>query len=281
MGQPISPRATPRNWPGGEDQPGRELRQHDRLVATQQLELPVRGYPNRYPFDTYELLLGIGLARVYPDGRVERLGRDEAAGHLFLTLQDQLPREEIGPPAKLDPDLPRQPDDVYELLVLQQLRMTRPLHEQVLAVLLVVLIAAAAAYAVFMRPLHDLVINCGALVIGVWGIRAILSPGTAYRTVVDLALSVVILFLLGAITVRALQFSHARAGLAGARAEPALAAEHSPEHPSSRCDFPGCTNAIAARCAGCGQAFCPRHVAGGQSPRCDACAAAADASGRA
>ena len=37
-----------------------------------------------------------------------------------------------------------------------------------------------------------------------------MTPGTAYRTVVDMALSAVILFLLGAITVRALQFCYSK-----------------------------------------------------------------------
>jgi hypothetical protein len=71
------------------------------------------------------------------------------------------------------------------------------------------LIAAAAGYAVFMRPLQDLVVNSGALVLGVWGVRSILTPGNLYYlTTVDLALSIVIIFLLGAITVRALMFIH-------------------------------------------------------------------------
>jgi hypothetical protein len=86
------------------------------------------------------------------------------------------------------------------------LHFSRPLYERVLAVLLVLLVAFAAAYAVFMRPLQDLVLNSGALVLGVWGIRSILSPGTASRTLVDLTLSFVILFLLSAITIRAHQF---------------------------------------------------------------------------
>ncbi len=51
--------------------------------------------------------------------------------------------------------------------------------------------------------------NSGALVLGVWGIRAILTPSNIYYiTAIDLALSVVIIFLLGAITVRALLFVH-------------------------------------------------------------------------
>jgi hypothetical protein len=73
----------------------------------------------------------------------------------------------------------------------------------VLAVLLVLLIASAAAYSVFLRPLHDLVLNSGALVLGVWGIRSILTPANLYYlTAIDLALSIVIIFTLGAITVR-------------------------------------------------------------------------------
>lgn len=81
--------------------------------------------------------------------------------------------------------------------------------------LLVLLIAAAAAYSVFLRPLDELFVNAGALVLGVWGIRAILVPGSlAYVTAVDLALSMVIIFLLGALTIRALLFVHDRGELA-------------------------------------------------------------------
>jgi len=41
-----------------------------------------------------------------------------------------------------------------------------PVTGRVVAVLLVLRVAAAAAYSVFLRPLHDLVLNSGALVIG-------------------------------------------------------------------------------------------------------------------
>lgn len=64
-------------------------------------------------------------------------------------------------------------------------------------------VTAAAAFAVFMRPLDQLVINAGALVLGVWGVRAILlGAGVAGLTIVDVSLLVVILFLLVAIAFR-------------------------------------------------------------------------------
>lgn len=252
-----------------------DLTSTDALV-TQSVTLPVRGTPSRYPFDVYELWLGVGMARVLPDGTVQPLSRAEGAGHLLLTLQEQLPRETMSAPVAANPDLDREPDDPYELQTLQVLRFSRPLHEQILAMLLVLLISAAAAYAVFMHPLHQLVLSSGALVIGVWGIRALLSPGTAYRTLVDLALSAVILFLLAAITVRALRYCYQRGG---------LGQHHPAAGPATgfgnTCDYPGCANTIATRCAVCGRAFCPRHVSATLPAECDLCATDSDPVGTA
>jgi hypothetical protein len=95
----------------------------------------------------------------------------------------------------------------YQYLVLTELTFTRPLYLQILTVLLVLLITAAASYAVFIEPVSQLVVNAGALILGIWGIRTILvgqgtPPGA---TAVDLSLSIVILFLLVAIAVRMLR----------------------------------------------------------------------------
>jgi hypothetical protein len=177
-------------------------------VVTDSVTLPLSGNPSRYPFDVYTMVLAVGMSRVFPDGTVQPLSREEIGGHLFVTIQEQLPRENMTDPELIDPRSVADADDIMQYAVVQRLQFERPAHARIIAMLLVVLIAAAAAYAVFMRPLHDLVINSGALVLGVWGIRSILTPGTAYRTVVDMALSAVILFLLGAITFRALQFCY-------------------------------------------------------------------------
>ena len=94
------------------------------------------------------------------------------------------------------------------------LSFERPRYLRVLAVLLVLSIAAAAAYSVFLRPLEDLVVSSGTLVLGVWGIRAIIVPvNLHFQTAVDLALSVVILVVLGGISVKALLLAHERGGL--------------------------------------------------------------------
>lgn len=238
-------------------------------VVTQSVELPMRGIPSRYPFDTYELWLGVAVLQQTADGTVRPFPADDVRRRLYLTVQEQLPREEMAAPEALDPAAFHDPDDAYQYTLVDVLRFNRPLHIKIMTVLLVVLIAAAAAYAVFMRPLSELVVSSGGLVLGVWGIRAILSPSNpAYLTAVDLSLSLVILFLLGAITVRALQYSHARSGYHLRRRGEAPA----PAPADNTCDEPDCGNPIMYRCERCGQAYCPRHIHAGPRPVCDACA---------
>jgi hypothetical protein len=220
-----------------------------------------------YPFDEYDVWLGIGLARVFPDGSVRPYSAAEAAEDISITFQEQLPRLIMEPPVQLDPATVAQPDDPYPYLAVESLTFVRPPHVRVLGVLLVLLVAAAAAYAVFWRPLQDLVLNAGALVLGVWGIRAIITPANfSHLTAIDLALSVVILFLLGAITFRALQFAHDRSGV------PLFRRSKGNETPAEQCDHSACKNPISARCARCKGAFCPRHVSAGVEPMCDPCA---------
>ena len=186
----------------------------DDVEVSTTLQLPVRGYPIHYPFDQYRMVIGVVLQRVFPEGAVETRTPEQATGHFFFTIQELLPRQMMLGPTMLDPKSVRAADDPFAYVEAFQVLFERPRYLRVLAVMLVLLVASAAAYSVFLRPLNDLVMNSGALVLGVWGIRAILTPSNIYYiTAIDLALSVVIIFLLGAITVRALLFVHDEAQL--------------------------------------------------------------------
>jgi len=173
----------------------------------QMLTLPIAGEPIRYPFDQYQLELAVVLQRVYPDGRVQALSSREASGHLYVSVHHQAARTVMDKPIAVDPQTIASDGANWQYAQAHRLTFYRPLHLRVLTILLVLLMAAAAAYAVFMRPLDQLVINASALILGVWGIRAILlGPNVPGITSVDLALSMVILFLLAAITARALWY---------------------------------------------------------------------------
>ncbi len=182
-----------------------------REAVAQTIDLPIQGQPIHYPFDEYSLTLGVVLQRIFSNGSVVTVPPAEAAGRLHLTVQELLPREVMTVDTPIPSEQVHRPNDPFRYLHVQPLHFERPPYVHVMAVLLVVLIAAAAAYAVFLRPFQDLIVNVGALVLGVWGIRAILTPGNIfYVTAIDLALSVVIIFLLGAISVKALLYIHDR-----------------------------------------------------------------------
>jgi hypothetical protein len=176
-------------------------------VVTRTFQLPISGDPLHYPFDQYALALGVVMDRLYPDGREETLTLAEARDYVTIWASARIPRiraELSGDASTDDPDAQAAAAQQRYLFV-DVLSFSRPLYLKVLTIFLVLLVTAAAAYAVFLRPLDQLIINAGALILGVWGIRVILlgttMPGL---TAVDLALWSVILFLLVTITVRTL-----------------------------------------------------------------------------
>jgi hypothetical protein len=171
--------------------------------VTQTIQLPVSGQALLYPFDSYELWVGVVLQRVQPDGTVQELTPAEARGHLFLTAQNRMSLLSITGAGRSRPQSISTEDLPYEYLVAERFTVHRPIWLPVLTIMLVLLVSAAAAYAVFLRPLADLMLSAASLVVGVWGIRAVLLPGSiTFTTVVDLSLAVILLFVLGAITVR-------------------------------------------------------------------------------
>ena len=185
------------------------------------VELPLRGFPIRYPFDRYDMVVAVALQRIYPDGRVETVSPRQTPQHLSLSLQELLPSLLMSTPEPVDPTGYRAPEDPLEYAAAYHVSFERPRYLKVLAVLLVVLIASAAAYSVFLRPFADLIVNSGAVVLGVWGIRGILTPTNVYYlTAVDLSLSLIILFLLGGLTVKGLLHAHDKAEMRILRRRP-------------------------------------------------------------
>jgi len=180
-------------------------------VVTKDIQLPVSGDPVRYPFDSYRLTVAAIQQRVQPDGQVQSLEGGGPASSLFLSLHMEAPRLVISKPASIDPDTLPDEGALYNWVSAYTMTFGRPAYLQVLTVLLVLLVTVASACAVFMRPVDQLVINAGALVLGVWGIRAILlGTGVPGVTAVDLCLILVILFILAAMTVRTLLYLYPR-----------------------------------------------------------------------
>jgi hypothetical protein len=173
-------------------------------VVSESVQLPVSGIPNRYPFDYYELLFA--TSAVPQDGQAGAAPLPTASGDdVTMTLASNLPNFSLLPPA-VDhsanvsaSDLPPATQHVAKL------RFSRPTYIEILTVLLVVLMMAAALLTAITEPLRRLVVGIGSVLVGVWGVRAILvadAPPTI--TAVDLLLSVAVLILLYGVAIRVL-----------------------------------------------------------------------------
>lgn len=183
-------------------------------TLSQTIQLPIHGDLTRYPFDRQRLWLGVAFERLNQDGSIEVLSPSQARNHLFLQLRNGASRADLAPPRSLAPESVQPGRARVPYAEVFALELTRPVYLRVMVPLVVALIAAAAFYAVVLRPFNELIMNSGGLVLGVWGVRSLLlgsyPPNT---TLVDGILTLLILLVLLTISVRALRHLHDQAGL--------------------------------------------------------------------
>jgi hypothetical protein len=180
-------------------------------IFSQSVQLPLRGQPSLYPFDQYQLWLGLGGQAISPDGKTVEIDPQLLQErHAIVTLQNRVPDMIMPSPTNIDPASVRTASDPFHFLAVQAVTLNRPAYLKVLALALVLLITVSAALALLTRGIDELALGFGGLVLGVWGVRSILMPqsiGTV--TAIDLALSWLILLLLLGLAIRAaLHFLH-------------------------------------------------------------------------
>src|SRR5215211_3765192 len=172
------------------------------------IELPIRGAPQLYPFDTYTLLLGLVISVTLPDGREEVITNPELVRErISLTLEDQAVRLNMNPPVPVDPASVHSETDPVNFLLVDQLEWQRPLYVRIVTIVLVILISASAIFALGLRTLHELVLGIGGIILGIWGVRSVVvQTELPDVTLIDLILAFVMLVLLLALSVRAARY---------------------------------------------------------------------------
>jgi hypothetical protein len=179
------------------------------LAFSESVSLPVRGRPSMFPFDTYELWLGFAASARTAAGETIAIDPALIKQQFVFTLQNQDSGLVMQPPYRIDPARVVSATDPGMLPLVEALEFHRPDYIKVLSVLLVLLITVSGGIALATRSIDDLVLGVGGLILGVWGIRSVLVtqplPGIS---AVDLALSLVILFLLLGLAVRLVRHFH-------------------------------------------------------------------------
>ena len=72
-------------------------------IFSESVQLPVRGNPNLYPFDDYQLWLGLQSTIALPDGTVQQITKADVDELSVLTLQSRVGDLDMNPPLPIDP----------------------------------------------------------------------------------------------------------------------------------------------------------------------------------
>ena len=135
-------------------------------MYSETIQLPVRGTTVRYPFDTYELWLGI--ANPPADEAGDEAPPPRPAGSQFTaTLQNQVPQLVMAPPVTIDPGRVQAQTGTLTLNVVQSLTFRRPEYLPVLTVVLVLLVAASSGLTLVTQPINTLVLGVGGLILAI------------------------------------------------------------------------------------------------------------------
>lgn len=177
-------------------------------AISREITLPIAGAPQRYPFDDYRMTLGLMAELKLPNGTWMPVTETQIqrSGSIF-TLQDQVERLTMDPPIVMDPSAMYSPGDPFQMLAVDNIYFRRPEHIQIVSVLLVLLITASGFFALFLRALPDVLLGIGGIILGIWGVRNVVVQGNLPDlTMIDSALSILILLLLLVVAIRAARF---------------------------------------------------------------------------
>lgn len=181
----------------------------DETIFSERITLPIRGTPVRYPFDRYEIWLGLGSpqtpATATGAGNVGATppSQPPPARNFQATIQNQMPQMVMLPPDVEAPAEIQAQTGPFAVDQVLHLTFRRPEYLLALSVMLILLVASSSALTVLTQPLATLMLGVGGLILAIWGVRAVLAPQNfPLVTAVDLALSGVILLLLVGLSAR-------------------------------------------------------------------------------
>ncbi|MGI9254238.1 MAG: hypothetical protein ACR2J8_10855 [Thermomicrobiales bacterium] len=104
------------------------------VMFSETFTLPISGRPNMYPFDTYDLWLGISATRTVAGGKPQELSSQEFSDGSILSLQSLDSNLLMNPPKPIPPGDVRTPTDPYAFITVQSLYFREPTYLIVLAV---------------------------------------------------------------------------------------------------------------------------------------------------
>ena len=188
------------------------------------ITLPLRGSVLKYPFDYYHIGLGVVIERTGADKKPKVLTPEETKGQLLITLDEQIARLHMTDLRVIDPTTVKPAKAEFEYANAVIMYFERPVFLKIVVTILVLLTVIVALYTMVTQPFDQLVLNSGAVILGIFGARSLVLSGfPSDVTLIDTIFSIVVLYNLTVLIFRGMNHFH-RTGnlniLPWAKAEP-------------------------------------------------------------
>lgn len=197
---------------------------HSGAEISAKITLPLRGSVLTYPFDSYHIGLGVVIERTKADKKTKVLTPEETKGQLLITLDEQIARLHMTDLRVIDPKTVKPAKAEFEYANAVIMNFERPVFLKIVVTILVLLTVMVALYTMVTQPFDQLVLNAGAVILGIFGARSLVLSGfPSDVTLIDTIFSIVVLYNLTVLIFRGMNHFH-RTGnlniLPWAKAEP-------------------------------------------------------------
>jgi len=187
-----------------------------------EIKLPFTGRLFLYPFDTYTFGVGVNIERTFVDKPAQLLNSADIADSFEISFAENVSRMELKSFKRVD-GADFKPRNVKEPYLISGIAVfERPMHLKIIVTMVVSMIVLVSVYTMATRPFNELILDVGAIILGIFGARElVIKDFPSDTTFVDTVFGIIVLYNLVVVIFRSIPHFYS------------LSKTHPTDHPSS------------------------------------------------
>jgi len=182
----------------------------DNVPISSEIKLPFTGRLFVYPFDKYTFGIGINIERTYTGKPATLLKPNDIAESFEISFSESVSRMELKGFNKVD-GAAYKPRNVAEPYLLAGIAtFERPMHLKIIVTMVVLMIVLVSVYTMATRPFNELILDVGAIILGIFGARElVIKDFPSDTTFVDTLFGLIVLYNLVVVVFRSITYFYA------------------------------------------------------------------------
>jgi len=175
------------------------------VPISSEIKLPFTGRLFLYPFDKYTFGVGINIERTYTGQPAKRLTPKDVEDSFEVSFSESVARMELQSFGAVN-GADFKPRNVAEPYLFSAIaKFERPMHLKIIVTMVVLMIVLVSVYTMATRPFNELIIDVGAIILGIFGARElVIKDFPSDTTVVDTLFGMIVLYNLVVVVFRSI-----------------------------------------------------------------------------